>query len=851
MSPEAVTLEPPAPAVPEVPTTRWKVLYHCQAPWLIGERQEDRDLRVARGYEVSLAELYRDDYPGMVISVIPAGRDFSPGDLADPTRAVAELDLAPDGLADLRSRRSRLVLGALGVLAVDAVPFDAKYGAIAPGLRAAFQDPEDLEAHEDERIREAMDENMRRDLAHADALAVYAESLKTVVEGGELVAPETLPKPAPLVLLEIPEPLFGLKASGLSRALPRTTVHTGAGLYEVGPGKTYSTIQSALDQLWTDQGATKFTASQYIRVFAGTYDETPTPNAAFTTDPLNGYPLIIEGDPADSRENIIIAPTTGSPTYGVYVNCDEVILRHLRIAGSPTTAGFSTSSGNGFAWVDDCDIEVPATGVTIVYQGRVTDCRVEVTVDSKTCVGVGSWGQTGGYVARCTLIGGGKTNSFGVNVLRDVVVEDCTIRTVNVAVYTGYNVYTASLYSVRNCTFYDCNFGVWIRSGWNQRFHLVNNAFEDVGYVFYPAYVWPEETATKAGSTVVMRNNCFHGYTAFAYGPGAATKTYAEFAALNLVDASGDKDATDPLLTDPAAGDFSLQSGSPCWDTGHGSGVTTDYLGTVMDAAHPPIGAWSPGALVKVPPTMSVVVSGTTITATLAGSAQRYRVRLSTAAGVEVSESSRAGAGDVAFAGNAEGTHYRLQAWAVTADDASVLGEPSIVHDAYVELAAALTPTGCLAEPIENLRCLLAASDDFQALVGAGDAAGAKGSVHYPYQDADDYARPCALIEGCESWNARQPAVDTVACFLHAGEMAVTIERDVDEAYAAAGDERDAYLAFANAVGAIVSDLESGAISWLDVRSVRVASKPQRTSRRDKAQERDFYTTTLAVEWGG
>ena len=49
MSPEAVTLEPPAPAVPEVPTTRWKVLYHCQAPWLVGERQEDRDLRVARG----------------------------------------------------------------------------------------------------------------------------------------------------------------------------------------------------------------------------------------------------------------------------------------------------------------------------------------------------------------------------------------------------------------------------------------------------------------------------------------------------------------------------------------------------------------------------------------------------------------------------------------------------------------------------------------------------------------------------------------------------------------------------------------------------------------------------------
>jgi hypothetical protein len=123
----------------------------------------------------------------------------------------------------------------------------------------------------------------------------------------------------------------------------------------------WSTIQAALDQVFTDQGATTFTVTQLIRIFAGTYDENVTPNASLDPDEQNGFQLVIEGDPADDRGNVIIAPTSG--TDGMYINCDAAIIRHLKLAGSTVTNSIRSYTGNLWIEVTDCIVDNDTTGL--------------------------------------------------------------------------------------------------------------------------------------------------------------------------------------------------------------------------------------------------------------------------------------------------------------------------------------------------------------------------------------------------------------------------------------------------------------------------------------------------------
>ena len=172
-----------------------------------------------------------------------------------------------------------------------------------------------------------------------------------------------------------------------------------------------------------------------------------------------------------------------------------------------------------------------------------------------------------------------------------------------------------------NCTIYDCTYG-WANyrsfHEWMAATSIINNIFSSVDYPLMFYTIWPEEN-DYFGPWFTLRNNCFHNYTALAYRlSDGATKTYAELAAMNQVDAAGDLDATDPLLTAPGSDDFSLQAASPCRHAGHGSGVVEDYLGTAFDKYHPDIGGWSSGAAVRTSaPTFSARDDGTGSAATL------------------------------------------------------------------------------------------------------------------------------------------------------------------------------------------------------------------------------------------
>ncbi|MHC4199942.1 MAG: hypothetical protein ACYSU0_08125, partial [Planctomycetota bacterium] len=187
----------------------YEILYRTSPAWLVPD---------GRGLP------YPGDWAGRIVSVRPAGHSWGPGDLADPKRGAIRLALTGEQARACRRGEVRFARVPDGDGAsLVAVGFDERWGALAAGLRRRF-------GSEAERLE-----------AEAGALA------------------DAPPGEAPPR-----DHSFDVAVRELKAALPRMVVHSGAGLYEVGSGKTYSTIQSALDQLWADQGAATFTASQSI-----------------------------------------------------------------------------------------------------------------------------------------------------------------------------------------------------------------------------------------------------------------------------------------------------------------------------------------------------------------------------------------------------------------------------------------------------------------------------------------------------------------------------------------------------------------------------------------------------------
>ncbi len=80
----------------------------------------------------------------------------------------------------------------------------------------------------------------------------------------------------------------------------------------------------------------------------------------------------------------------------------------------------------------------------------------------------------------------------------------------------------------------------------------------------------------------ILNNNCLNGNTLNYYDNGTN----------NLVNKVGAQSITsDPLFTNPGAGDFTLQAGSPCTNAGVDVGLTSDYAGNAVGSP-PDIGAY-------------------------------------------------------------------------------------------------------------------------------------------------------------------------------------------------------------------------------------------------------------------
>ena len=353
----------------------------------------------------------------------------------------------------------------------------------------------------------------------------------------------------------------------------------------------WTTVQGALDQLWTDQGSTEFAASQYIRIFAGTHTENDiTPNASLNPAAGKCYQLVIEGDPDDDRDDMILAAAGG--TNGLYINCDGFVLRHLKVTGSASATLLKTWSGvNDVVELDDLHFSGgPAEQVKLAYAWHtwVHDCAFGDAVSGAGCLSLVSTRMN--RIERCTFDTPNGSGACGITYNYDAAlfVDTCRFTNVDhVAYWPGSNyLHNGTICVWRNCTFEGRGTGVALMLS------SINSEVTDCIFQgFVSAYAmrdWPGDTATVIGPDVRLRNNYYYDCTDATFARRRSDDTYktqAEFVALANVDSSGE------VVADPKITDGMLDADSPCINAGIGSGVVYDVNGVAApNVYHPAIG---------------------------------------------------------------------------------------------------------------------------------------------------------------------------------------------------------------------------------------------------------------------
>ena len=133
-----------------------------------------------------------------------------------------------------------------------------------------------------------------------------------------------------------------------------------------------------------------------------------------------------------------------------------------------------------------------------------------------------------------------------------------------------------------------------------------------------------------------------------------------------------------------------------------------------------------------------------------------------------------------------------------------------------------VVPSGPLSLPFSALATLVASSTTYQGLVGAGNAAAAIDTIHYPFLDLETQGAtlPCSIIS---DYAALHQSMDRNT-FEESGELLLQLFLLPNPAYT---DPRDVILDFRNNVGAVLVDMLTnarnpvgdgttywGAISW-------------------------------------
>lgn len=165
------------------------------------------------------------------------------------------------------------------------------------------------------------------------------------------------------------------------------------------------------------------------------------------------------------------------------------------------------------------------------------------------------------------ILWGGFDVAFHDNVITDATPNAGQWPSVGIRVRT--NVTKGDRTHIYNNTFYAIGQGIsWSNDGNSPLQWIKNNVCLDITDKAFA-------DATYPGSHIVFENNLAYNSGTWNYDPTIGPNgTAPALSATNL--------EVDPMLTNPAAGDFSLASGSPCIDTGSATihpYMMNDYLG--------------------------------------------------------------------------------------------------------------------------------------------------------------------------------------------------------------------------------------------------------------------------------
>jgi len=343
----------------------------------------------------------------------------------------------------------------------------------------------------------------------------------------------------------------------------------------------WSTIQGELDQLEIDQGTgVAFTATQTMRIYAGTYTENISlSDATFAT--REDYRLVFE---ANSGDTPIVQNSGASNTWAHSAYDTWFVYKGLHFKNDQsnkyTFYGYRTSRLN----FEDCifeDTYGSANGYNAIFRnayGDMIGCRF-----------VNGYAHTGGGLYReCTFEDVYQISHWG----NETRLEACWLRFVSAGrIYCSSSDVSINLI---NCTLYgDGSSTAFDATDYTGRIHARNCIFENWGKVF----------GLKAGAAADSDFNCFHDVTTIGTYDGTDYTSLANWQAAdiprdflgNTVNPDSNSIDDDPLLADPAAGDFSLAAASPCLHTGAGAGVKTGINDVAFHPRRPNRGAWASG----------------------------------------------------------------------------------------------------------------------------------------------------------------------------------------------------------------------------------------------------------------
>ena len=358
----------------------------------------------------------------------------------------------------------------------------------------------------------------------------------------------------------------------------------------VGSGQTYSTIQAALDNLYTTIGSVGFTETHTIQVYDGTYTETATPNTGL--NPTSAFRLVFEA----ASGNTPIVDGQSTRANGFYIDAIDYVTVNGFIFRNHTSAGCRFHTNCTYAIVINNTSYSNAFGLYVRTGSHYSSIYNNICY-SNSNTGILVQGATNCNVYDNTCY----SNSNGIYIYLGSTYNMVYRNRIYSNLNSGIYVYNGSHYA----TVYN-NFSLLnVLSGIKFALSTNGNAYNNTCYNNTEACIRFENAAT----TMTCKNNIMFGMTDYClyvsddsqtgfvsdyndlYPTGTANAGYwgSSKATLALWKTASSQDANsisaNPLYqnaTGVTATNYKLFKESPCINAGVDLSAvfTTDYFGT-------------------------------------------------------------------------------------------------------------------------------------------------------------------------------------------------------------------------------------------------------------------------------